>query len=337
MSIRYQILGKPGKDNALMVWINAGTKMYKLLFDCGENIFSDLKPSDVSSIDYLFFSHLHLDHAAGFDYFFRRNYDRNKQVNIYGPQNTADIIHHHMLGYTWNLVDGVSGEWFVTDISKNSLATSKFLTSEGFSKKHSVKKTPFKKTIIDNEHFKVEMVLLNHIIPSAAYKVTEKKWFNIDKTLLVQNNFNPGAWLDAVKKLSIDGRKKINIEGKVYTLKELRKLLLIEHDSDSIAYLTDFIYDRTSVSKAKKLIKDCKTIICESQYSKDDAALAKKNYHLITEQAAALARDSSGKKLILFHISERYHSKEEYSRLLKEARNIFPNTFFPEEWEIKKS
>ena len=76
MSISFRILGKPGWDNGLMVCINSGTKLYRLLFDCGENILRDLNFHEVKSIDYLFLSHLHIDHIAGFDYFFRRNYDR---------------------------------------------------------------------------------------------------------------------------------------------------------------------------------------------------------------------------------------------------------------------
>ena len=338
MSIKYQILGKPGKDNALMLWLNAGTKMFRILFDCGENIFADLKPSDISSIDYVFFSHFHLDHAAGFDYFFRRNYDRiKKPIYIFGPEGTTNLIQHHMLGYTWNMIDDVPGEWFVTDITQEYLVTTKFYASEGFSRKYRIIKIKFDGVLIDNENLKVECALLNHIIPSAAFKVIEKDWLNIDKASLTNNGFVPGPWIESLKDLSIDGKKKIQISGKIFGLKELRKLLLRKHEGEIIAYLTDFLYDKYSKATVKRLLKNCKTIICESQYSKDDIKFAKKNYHLTTEQAAAIAKNSGAAKLILFHISERYKIYKDYPRLLEEAKAIFPNTFFPEEWEIKKS
>ncbi len=334
MSIKYQILGKPGKDNALMIWLNAGTKMYRLLFDCGENIFVDLKPSDISSIDYIFFSHFHLDHAAGFDYFFRRNYDRvSKPIYIFGPEGTTNFIQHHMLGYTWNLIDDVAGEWFVTDIKNDNLVTSKFYTSEGFSKKHRVRKINFNGILIDNEHFKVETALLNHIIPSAAFKIIEKDWLNIDKAALTSSGLTQGPWIEAVKDISFDEKETIKIDKEIYTLKKLRKLLLREHEGDSVAYLTDFLYDKLSRTRVKKLLKNCKTIICESQYSKQDTALAKKNFHLTTEQAAEIAKNSGVSKLILFHISERYKIYKDYPRLLDEAKTIFPNTFFPDNWQ----
>ena len=79
MGIEYQILGRPGKDNALYVRLNSGSKMYRLLFDCGEKTLEDLKQHDVKGINYIFFSHLHIDHIGGFDYFFSRNYDRNNR------------------------------------------------------------------------------------------------------------------------------------------------------------------------------------------------------------------------------------------------------------------
>ncbi len=333
MSIQYQILGKPGKDNALMVWMNAGTKMYRLLFDCGENIFADLKPSEITSIDYIFFSHFHLDHASGFDYFFRRNYDRvSKPIYIFGPEGTTKFIQHHMLGFKWNLINNIPGEWIISDISDNQLVTSKFYTSEGFSKRHKINKKKFDGILINNNHFKVKVSLLNHIIPSAAFIVTEKDWSNIDKEELTSFGLTAGPWLEKLKNPSTDETKIIQIDGKSFNLKKLKKLLLKKHEGDSIAYLTDFLYDQFSKTRVKKLIKNCKTLVCESQYSSSDAALAKKNYHLTSLQSARIAKSSNASKLILFHISERYNFDKRYHRLLEEARTIFPNTFLPLNW-----
>lgn len=333
MSIQFKILGKPGKDNALMVWIDSGKKFYRLLFDCGEDLLKELKYQEITSIDHLFFSHLHLDHAAGFDYFFRRNYDRSsKPVYVWGPEKTIEIIHNRLNGFTWNLVEGIPGTWFVNNINENNIVTSKFLASEGFAKKHRVKSNPFKGVIIDNKDFKIEAVILNHIIPSIAYRITEKDRININKKELELNQLEQGPWLEKVKDLSIEGKEKISFGNKIYTLGKLRELLIVNNPGASISYLSDFIYDRKSKLRAKKLISNCTTVICESQYSNDDVDLAKKNFHLTTVQAAELAKDAQVKKLILFHISERYKTKKDYPRLLKEAGEIFPETSFPDEW-----
>lgn len=333
MSISFQILGKPGRDNALYVKVNCGTKLYRILFDCGEDLLKEIPNHDVKQIDYLFFSHLHLDHAAGFDYFFRRNYDREKPVQVYGPEGTVSIIHNRLRGFTWNLVGGIPGEWFVTEIFEKKKITYSFLAKEGFAKKHFVNESPFAGKVIENENFFVNAVLLNHIIPSAAYRITEKDSLNIDKDKLVASGFAGGAWLEMIKDLSIKGDMKITIDGKENMISKLRKLLLTISAGDSVAYLTDFIDDKKSHTRAVGLIQNCNSVICESQYLSSDVELAKTNYHLTAKQAASLAFEAKAKKLYLFHISERYNKEKDYPLILQEAKTVFAETYFPEHWE----
>jgi ribonuclease Z len=86
MSISHQILGQPGRDNALFVEINTGQSIHRLQFDCGEACLRDLPVSQIQAIDALLFSHFHIDHVAGFDAFLRSNYDRaDRPVSIWGP------------------------------------------------------------------------------------------------------------------------------------------------------------------------------------------------------------------------------------------------------------
>jgi ribonuclease Z len=336
MSILYKVLGKPGGDNALMVWINSGTRIYRLLFDCGEDVLKDISPSDVRNIDYIFFSHLHLDHAAGLDHFIRRNYDReSKPVYIFGPADTIQIIKNRLKGYKWNLVNNIPGEWFVTDLKEKETSTYRFLAKEGFSKKHFVGKKPLKGLVFTNEHFKVESQLLNHIIPTAAFRVTEYPSLNIDKDQLSINNYVPGPWLEEVKDLSVSSRKNIHISGEKISIGKLRGQLLVKKEGESISYLTDFIYDSISKKKCIKLIRNCNTVVCESQYLPADQKLALKNYHLVVTQAADIAAKGNAGKLILFHNSDRYNVKNDFPVFLNEARQIFPNTDFPEEWNVK--
>ncbi len=107
MTLSFQVLGDPGHDNALIVTIDTGQSITRLLFDCGENCVSRLPFSEVQSIDHLFFSHLHMDHVAGFDSFFRCVYGRTERPNhIWGPAGTGKIMHHRFQGFLWNLVGG---------------------------------------------------------------------------------------------------------------------------------------------------------------------------------------------------------------------------------------
>src|SRR5437763_14918027 len=104
MSLSFQVLGDAGRDNALLVLIDGGRSVSRLLFDCGEGCLDQAPFADTLAIDHLFFSHLHMDHVAGFDSFFRRTYNRTDRPNhVWGPPGTADILHHRFRGFLWNL------------------------------------------------------------------------------------------------------------------------------------------------------------------------------------------------------------------------------------------
>lgn len=340
MSIQYKILGRPGRDNALYVWLNAGTRMYRLLFDCGENIFTSLSQGDIKSIDYLLFSHLHIDHIAGFDYYFRRTFDRQKPNFIWGPENTSSIIHNRLKGFTWNLIWQTPGEFIISDISENTVNTSRFVTSEGYENRRKADYSfEFSTsdniiTLMDNTDFVLQAVILNHNIPCVGYKILEKDSLNINKDELDKSGLKPGSWLQTVRNLSEDDSTIINIDNKDYYLGDLRKDLLFSKKGESICYLTDFIFDDKSKESLTKFISGSDIVICESQYHNDDAELAAQNFHLTSRQAAFLAAESGAKKLILFHISERYYTRKRYNTLLEDARTVFPQTYFPETWKV---
>jgi ribonuclease Z len=165
--------------------------------------------------------------------------------------------------------------------------------------------------------------------------MTEHPSGNIDKDKLVLNNYDPGPWLEEVKDLSVSPRKSIPLNDSKITIGKLREQLLVKKEGESISYLTDFLYDSASKRKSIKLVRNCNTVVCESQYLSSDKKLALKNYHLMVTQAAEIAAKGNAGKLILFHNSDRYNVKKDYPLFLKEARDIFPNTFFPEDWNIK--
>ncbi|MFO7447907.1 MAG: MBL fold metallo-hydrolase [Ignavibacteriaceae bacterium] len=333
MSIQYKVLGKPGRDNGLFIWLNTGTRMFRILFDCGESIFHGIKQSDIKSIDYLFLSHLHIDHFAGFDYYFRRNFDREKPNYIWGPEDTSEIVHNRLRGFKWNLLDGIHGEFIVTDISGENTFTHRFTSAESFSVKHDAGRHPFNGILIDNPAYSVSTAILNHRIPSIAYRITEKDSFNISKEALSNSGLTPGKWLEQVRDLSLNENNHIEVDEKTFTTGELRDMLLEEKKGESICYLTDFSADEESIPNIITLMQNCDTVVCESQYHSQDLDLAVKNYHMTSRQTAELAKKANVKKLILFHISERYTTNSSHIRLLDDARSIFPATYFPDEWK----
>ena len=333
MSIKYKILGKPGKDNALMAWIDSGDKFYRFLFDCGEDVLNDIPQSDIRAFDYLCFSHLHIDHAAGFDYFFRRNYEReNKPVYIFGPKFTSEKIHNKLKGYTWNLLWEPGSVWFVSDILRNRINDFRFDSSDGFEKKHELSEQSINNTILKTEDFVLQAIVLNHKIPSIGYKIQEKDFLNIDKDLLEEEKLPGGPWIEEIKDPEASPDKEIMINGKRFTAGYLREKLLKKTKGESIAYLTDFLLESSDMDNLLKMIQGCDTLVCEGQYLNADKDLAEKNFHLTASQAAEIAYSVRAKKLILIHISGRYNLDNDYPEILSEAKSIFPETYFPESW-----
>ncbi|HSR17911.1 MAG TPA: MBL fold metallo-hydrolase, partial [Ignavibacteriaceae bacterium] len=330
---RYKILGKPGKDNALMVWIDSGDKFYRILFDCGEDVLNDISQSDIRAVDFLCFSHLHIDHAAGFDYFFRRNYEReNKPVYIFGPEFTSEKIHNKLKGYTWNLLWEPGSVWFVSDILRNRIKDFRLNSSDGFEKKLEFGERSINNIVIQTEGFVLEAVVLNHKIPSIGYRIREKELLNADKEILEKENLPGGPWIEEIKNDEVSPDKEIIIEGKRFTAGYLRAMLLKKTKGVSIAYLTDFIIESSDRNNLLKMINGCDTLVCEGQYLNRDKDLAEKNFHLTASQAAEIAKSAGVKKLILIHISGRYTLENDYSEILSEARSVFPETYFHESW-----
>ena len=107
MSLSFQVLGDAGRDNALLATIDSGQSVARLLFDCGEGCLGQVPFADSLAGDHLLFSHLHMDHVAGFDAFFRRTFNRTARPNhVWGPAGTSEILHHRFRGFLWNLVAG---------------------------------------------------------------------------------------------------------------------------------------------------------------------------------------------------------------------------------------
>ena len=77
-------------------------------------------------------------------------------------------------------------------------------------------------------------------------------------------------------------------------------------------------------NNAINLSKNSDVLICESTFSLEHEKRAKKYKHLVSTQAATIAKKSRSKKLLLTHISRRY--QKDTKKLLNEAKKVFKNT-----------
>lgn len=332
MAIHYQILGAPGHDNAVYVQIGRGQRIHRLLFDCGEVGLNTLPLSDLRSVDHLLLSHLHMDHISGFDAFFRQNFNRAEPPpQVWGPPETARIIHHRLQGFLWNLHEQLDGLWLVHDVGPASVASTRFLAREAFALAHPAGELSHAEPIIATADYRVEAIQLDHTTPSLGFLVRERPRRNIDLGRLAALGLPTGPWLRALKEPRPDEPPRIELAGQMHELATLRAELLSETPGGSLAYLTDFRLDEPTLAELRTRLHNCETLICESQYRAADAELAARVAHLTAPQAARIAVAANVGALILFHISERYN-RDELPGLLAEAQTIFPNTRLPSGW-----
>ena len=333
MSITFDVLGTPGNDNALLVRIDSGQSIERLLFDCGDGCLNSVPFSEIQAIDHVFFSHFHMDHVAGFDYFFRGVFNRESKPNqIWGPPDSGRILHHRFQGFLWNLHAEMNGRWRITDIEEDATSTIRLELSEAFATSHDEGRASRRPFLIDGPNYTVEAHTMNHRTPTIAYVVREKPRSNIDTNRLAAMGLRPGPWMKHVKD-RMDKTEVVLINGVSYSVPLLRESLIVETKGDSIAYLTDFLLDDNTVTDLAPTLKGCKTIICEGQYRHADLELAQKNFHMTTTLSAQLASRAGVENLILFHLSDRYDPKQ-WIEMLVEAKQSFPSTSYPSHWQM---
>jgi ribonuclease Z len=331
MSISHRVLGLPRTDNALALWVSTGQAVHRLLFDCGEGCLLNLEFSDVLENDHLFFSHFHMDHVSGFDSYLRATFDRERPVSIWGPPGTADIIWHRLHGFTWDLQSALGASWFMDEISTDTVRTSEFrqLNAAQPCSTQSVQNPTG--LILETPDYSVQAIVLNHGTPSIGYIVREQPRSNVNLERVAALGLGPGAWLKRVKDTNDSGA--IEIAGKSFDLTELRADLLDFTSGDSIAYITDFLLDETTMNTLETALQGVRLIVCEAQYRHIDLEFAQRNNHLTSVQAATLATRAGVRELELFHLSRRY-LPDEHKALLEDARAVFPGARFPAHWEL---
>lgn len=336
MALAFQILGRPGRDNALWVKVDTGQAQHRLLFDCGEGCLFAVGRTELLGLDHLFFSHFHLDHVCGFDGLFRRVYNReSKPVGVWGPAGTVDLMQHRFRSFWWNLHEGQGGQWDVRDVGPEGVtAAASFLTREAFAYGHPLETPagPEGGAILRQEDFSVEAMVLEHHGPSIAYLVREPRRVHVRADRLEELGLRAGPWVKRLKDGTLESEVEAS-DGVLWTAEALRRELLWESRGESVAYLTDFLLDDAARARLTPWLRSVGTLVCESQYRHADRDLARKNCHATARGVARLARDAEVERLILMHLSERY-SERDWAGMLREARQVFPGTDFPPGWEI---
>ncbi len=268
------------------------------LFDCGEGTQLQLMKSNIKSsqIKKIFITHMHGDHIYGLPGLLATLglSGNSKGIEIYGPREIKT---------------------FILSALKNSYCSINFplhfFTVEDFASNNN--------NLFEDNQLIVTCTCLKHRLPAYGYRVNEKDKpgkFDIDKAINL--DIPPGP---IYSDLQAGKEVKLN-DGRIFYGNEFcgepRK-------GKSFVYCSDTIFTDSAV----KISKNADLLVHESTFSEKDKDMAIKKLHSTTIMAAKTALLSNTKKLILTHLSPRYTSISPITPtdLLKEAREIFPNTF----------
>ncbi|NLT71592.1 MAG: ribonuclease Z [Verrucomicrobiaceae bacterium] len=339
MAIEWKVLGRAGADNALHVVVDSGVARESFLFDCGEGVLESLRAGEVKAVSHLAFSHFHMDHVAGFDGFFRINYNRSDApVTVWGPAGTVELMGHRFRGFVWNLHADQEGEWIVREIGKTALGTARYLTREAFTPAHRQPDQPREGTLLHRgASWRLEGRLLPHgLIDSVAYRLAESPRLNIDAAAMKRNDYLPGPWLRRIVDATADEEETlVEVAGRSLRVGELRRELLVTTPGMSLAYLTDFRVEPDSPAWEELVtwLSGTTVLVCECQYRAADYTLARQNAHMTADLVGRLAAEAGVGRLILHHLSRRY-SSEDWRQMRSEAAAFFPRTELPVEWGL---
>ena len=230
-----------GEDISILIKLD--NHPWNYLCECGDA--SNLSVKDIQNSNAVFISHTHIDHFANFDSVFRHQIGIQRRVVICGPKNIAQQIQNRIKSYTWNLIEKGSIIYEIREL----VSAEKVIIYELEPPVWELKKV--KETqgnvIFEDKSFAVSAVLLNHKIPTLAYKFKENNTTKID---IQASGFKGGKWVKELKEAFEKQETEVNIsiEGKNYKSAKLFHLLHIQK-GDSVGVIMDHAANEEIIQK----------------------------------------------------------------------------------------
>jgi len=269
----------------------------QFMIDCGEGTQMQLRRASVrfTKLGHIFLSHLHGDHCLG----------------LIGMISTFG-----MLGRTATLHVYAPGEF--GDMLASQLAF--FCKDPGYDIFFHAVDTTVHQVIFDDRSLQVESIPLSHRIPCCGFLFREKPALPHIRRDMLDLYGIPVSQINNIK----CGQGYQLADG---TLVPHERLVTAADPARSYAYCSDTRY----LPQLHEMLHGVSTLYHESTYGDDNLQRAEKYYHSTARQAAQVARDAQVGKLILGHYSSRYEDEEV---LLRQAQEVFPNTFLSDEMAV---
>ncbi len=267
------------------------------LIDCGEGTQLQIRNAKLklSSLNQIFISHLHGDHIFGLFGLF-------STLNLLGRRNELQLfgppgLQQIVEFYEQTLTEGNQYKISVVPIH-----------SRGFTCLFSSKKV------------EVFSFPLKHRVPSWGFLFLEKEREpNIRKEMVERYHLKPLDILQLKK-----GNDFITSEGNTIPNAELT---IPASAPRSFAFCSDTAY----YERIAAWIEGVDLLYHEATFANSERKIAKQTGHSTAQQAASIAKKAGVKKLLIGHFSNRY---KDVSLLLREAKEVFPETYLAEDLEV---
>ena len=267
------------------------------LVDCAEGTQVQLRRSHIrfTKISAVFITHLHGDHCFG----------------LIGMLSTFGL-----LGRTARLAVYAPGE--LEDMLRQQMRM--FCHDFDYEVDFHAVDTRQQQVIYDDRSLTVETVPLEHRMPCCGYIFREKNLLPHIRRDMIDFYEIPISQVNNIKA----GADWTTPDGEVVANS---RLVTPAEPPRAYAYCSDTRY----IPALHERLKGVTTLYHESTYGEDNLLLAQKYHHSTARQAAQVARDAGVRQLLLGHYSSRY---EDEQVLLREAQEVFPNSFLTDEQAI---
>jgi ribonuclease Z len=325
MTFRPEVLNGPGGDPVVLVRIRWSSRRF--LLDLGD--LGRLSTKEALRVSDVFVSHTHMDHFIGFDQLLRVHLGRPTNLRLWGPPGLIEQVRARLGGYTWNLTGSYALTLEVRELDGETLTAALFRASDGF------RDTPLPDTaapsgkILKEAELSVTALPLDHGIPSLGFRIEEPEQWNVDADALESAGLATGAWVGDMKRHALATEPLVGeidaetTEGSVrrLPLEDAVRRFLLRGPGHVIAYASDFVYSEENAVAIRKLAQGADPFLCEGTFRETHCEEARERMHLTALQAGMLAERAGAQRLVLFHISPRFHGAEE--ELLREAEEAF--------------
>ncbi|GFO54843.1 ribonuclease Z [Geomonas sp. Red276] len=284
-----------------------------LLFDCGK--MHHLAKRVYTSIDAIFISHAHMDHFMGMDSVIRHSHASPRTIDVFGPPGLAARMANKFSSYDWNLAETFWGNFRVSEIAGDRIASTLFSGPEAFAPQIEGERGG---ELYRNRFLSVRSVECEHRIPVLSYRVDEADAFVVDDAKMTAEGVMKGEWLRTLERLFHSGTLKgsaIAYPARVGEAVEERaerdaaalyRRIMKEETPASIGYVSDIGYSEENMEKLVGLHRGVTLLVCECAFLASECEKARLSRHLCTADLNLLLDKLRPTYVLPMHFSKTY-------------------------------